>query len=123
MKECNVMRNGIRATTLTTLCLTALLYFMLVSQAAAQNCPVGSFPWVDNWGNSICKSFDTGQTRLLEGTLDRCPPGTFQWVDNWGNRICKSFGGSNQFYDTSEGCPIGTYSWVDNWGNPVCKRF
>ncbi len=91
--------------------------------AHAQQCPVGSFPWVDQWGNQICKRSDSGRTTTIEGSLDKCPTGTYPWVDSWGNHICRSFQGGGQFYDTSKGCPTGTYPWVDDWGNPVCKRF
>ena len=89
------------------------------SQAA---CPVGTHPWVDSWGNSICQHFD-GNTATVEGTLDNCPAGTHPWVDSWGNRVCQSFEGGRSLYDTSHGCPIGMHPWVDSWGNPICKPF
>ena len=53
-------------------------------------CPTGSYPFVDNWGNNICRSFDDGGTRSIEGSLSRCPTGTHPWVDSWGNQICQS---------------------------------
>jgi hypothetical protein len=87
------------------------------------NCPVGSYPWTDQWGNSICKRFSTGQPSTIEGTLSRCPTGTHPWVDNWGNQVCQSFDQRQRFYDTSKGCPVGSYEWVDSWGNKVCKFF
>jgi hypothetical protein len=103
--------------------LFVLVYAALPSQLSAQDCPIGSHPWVDNWGNRICKSFQGGRTTEIEGTLEKCPVGTYSWVDNWGNRICKSFQGGQEFHDTSKGCPIGTHPWVDKWGNAVCKKF
>ena len=102
-----------------------LLVFILVllAASASEACPVGSYEWVDMWGNKICKTFNTGQTRSIEGNTQRCPFGTYPWVDEWGNKICKSFQGKQQYYDTSKGCPMGTYQWIDNWGNPVCRKF
>lgn len=91
--------------------------------AAIAACPVGSYPWIDQWGNQICKRFDSGQTTTIQGSTQNCPTGTHPWVDEWGNAICKSFQGNQQYYDTSKGCPAGTYPWVDDWGNRVCKRF
>jgi hypothetical protein len=102
--------------------LLAVAFFCAWSGAALAQCPVGSFPWVDSWGNQICRSFDGG-TATIEGSLDNCPTGTHPWVDSWGNRICKSFGMGSQYYDTSGGCPVGTYEWTDSWGNEICKRF
>ncbi len=97
--------------------------FFASPDAWALQCPAGSHPWVDNYGNDICKSFGSGRTIIKEGSLDNCPTGTHLWVDNWGNRICKNFKGNQKYYDTSKGCPIGTYEWVGKWGNRVCKRF
>jgi len=97
--------------------------FFSSSQVSALQCPIGSFPCADNWGNQICKSFDSGGTTTIEGSTKNCPIGTHPWVDEWGNQICKSFEGNQKFYDTSKGCPIGFYEWVDNWGNRVCKKF
>jgi len=105
------------------LIITFLFLITMSFSAFAQQCPVGSYPSVDNWGNLICKSFDTGRSTTIEGSLDRCPTGTYASVDEWGNRICKGFKGTQRYYDTSKGCPIGTYPSVDNWGNQVCKRF
>ncbi len=95
----------------------------VVSTPGHAACPIGSFPWVDAWGNSICKNFETGQTPTIQGSPSRCPVGTHPWVDQWGNQICKAPGGNQQYFDTSKGCPVGTYPWVDNWGNKVCKFF
>ncbi len=102
----------------------AILFLIVMSFSVfAQQCPIGSYPSVDNWGNRICKSFDTGRATTIEGGLDKCPTGTHIWVDEWGNRICKSFEGNQQYYDTLKGCPVGMYPWVDTWGNRVCKKF
>jgi hypothetical protein len=103
--------------------LGAILALGIAADANAQQCPIGSFPGVDNWGNQICKSFDSGQTTTIQGNLQNCPTGTHPWVDNWGNQICQSFNGGTQYYDTSGGCPIGSHPWVDNWGNQVCRQF
>jgi hypothetical protein len=60
----------------------------------ATTCPIGSHPWVDNWGNKICKRFEDGSTATIQSsTPDGCPVGSYPWVDNWGNRICQSWGG------------------------------
>jgi hypothetical protein len=90
---------------------------------ALANCPIGSFEWVDDWGNKICKSFDSGATKSVEGSTQHCPTGTYAWSDNWGNAICKSYNSGQEYHDTSKGCPIGTYQWQDNWGNPTCRKF
>jgi len=95
----------------------------LVCSDARAACPIGSYPWVDNWGNRVCKSFSSGQNTTTQGSLSQCPAGSHPWVDEWGNRICQSFNEGTRYYDTSKGCPIGTYSWVDNWGNKICKPF
>jgi len=102
---------------------TIALVVVTFHSGFAQQCPVGSYLWVDNWGNRICKRFDTGETTTVEGNIENCFPGTYPWVDEWGSRICKGFKSGQQYYDTSKGCPIGTYQWIDNWGNPVCVRF
>ncbi|MBN8555424.1 MAG: hypothetical protein J0L93_08270 [Deltaproteobacteria bacterium] len=86
-------------------------------------CPVGSYQWIDEWGNSTCKSFENGNTTTIQGNADGCPTGSYPWVDNWGNSICKSFNGNQEYYDTSKGCPAGTYTWPDKWGNSTCKKF
>lgn len=86
-------------------------------------CPTGTAPWVDKWGNNICRDLVSGQTKSIMGSLENCPVGTHPWADSWGNRICKSFGGNKAYYDTSQGCPIGMHPWTDKWGNPICKKF
>jgi len=96
---------------------------VLLAASAGEACPPGSYNWVDMWGNQICKTFDTGQTRSMEGNIQSYPPGTQPWVDEYGNKTCKSFQGGQQYYDTSKGCPMGTYQWLDNFGNQVCKKF
>ena len=114
----HVLINGVRWVAVVT-----ILVVTIHAGPALAGCPTGSYEWTDGWGNRICKSFDTGQTRTIEGSTKDCPTGTYQWVDSWGNPICKAFKGDAQYYDTSEKCPIGTYEWVDKWGNKVCKRF
>ena len=101
----------------------ALLVVTVNAAPALAGCPTGTYEWVDDWGNRICKSFDTGDTRTIEGSTKNCPTGTYRWIDSWGNPICKAYQGDAQYYDTSKGCPTGTYQWVDEWGHKVCKRF
>ena len=98
----------------------------LVAPAQAQQCPVGSHPWVDSWGNQICQRFadqSTATTQIPRG--QQCPNGAYPTVDSWGNQICRTFdspsGPRTDYYDTSRGCPIGMFPWVDTWGNSVCK--
>ena len=69
--------------------LFVLVYAALPSQVLAQDCPIGSHPWVDNWGNRICKSFQGGQE--FHDTSKGCPIGMHPWVDKWGNPVCKKF--------------------------------
>jgi hypothetical protein len=94
----------------------ALLVFWS-SAALAINCPIGSFPSVDRWGNQTCQSLGGGPPSTVQGSLDNYPMGTHPWVDQWGTKICKSYSAPAQqqlqLYDTSKGCPMGTYSWVD----------
>lgn len=96
--------------------------------ALAQQCPMGSFPSVDSWGNQVCKRFgdqSTATAQVQRG--QQCPNGAYPTVDNFGNQICRSFNAPNQpgtdYYDTSKGCPMGTFPTVDTYGNNVCKRF
>ena len=110
------------------LCGLATLMLDVGSVQAQQQCPTGSYPWVDNWGNKICKRFSdesAATTQVPSGQT--CPTGSHPWVDSWGNKICRTFDAPNQprtdYYDTSKGCPTGTYQWTDDWGNKVCKRF
>jgi hypothetical protein len=97
---------------------------LVASNAAwAINCPIGSFPWVDNWGNQVCQRFGGGGAAITQTPQGaECPNGSYPWTDNWGNRICRSFNGGTDYYDTSHGCPTGFAPWVDQWGNPVCRR-
>lgn len=99
---------------------------------AQQQCPTGAYPWVDNWGNHICRRFEDQSTATVRRPApNTCPTGSYPWVDSWGNNICRTFNSTDpgpsqprtDYYDTSRGCPVGTYPWVDNWGNKVCKRF
>jgi hypothetical protein len=92
------------------------------SPPAPMTCPVGYLPWIDQWGNKICRDI-TGRTTIIETRAGSCPLGTHPWVDGWGNAVCQQFGGHQQFRDLSKGCPIGSYSWPDTWGNPGCKAF
>ena len=103
--------------------LSGILFFMTATNVLAQQCPAGSHPWVDDWGNRICRKLGSGQTTTIEGSTKQCPTGTYSWVDEWGNRTCKSFQGNTQYYDTSKGCPVGSHPWTDSWGNAVCKKF
>lgn len=98
------------------------------SPAVAQDCPIGSYPWVDNWGNKICKRHGDGSTATIETPrAQTCPTGSYPWVDNWGNKVCRTHDTPNQpradYYDTSKGCPVGTLPGVDQWGNKTCKKF
>lgn len=34
---------------------------------AEAGCPIGAYEWIDAWRNRICKSFDGGSTRSIEG--------------------------------------------------------
>lgn len=101
----------------------AVLFLGLQTSLALAACPIGTHPWVDKWGNNICKRLSDGSAATTEGSLDNCPAGTHPWVDSWGNRVCQAFSGGQNLYDTSRGCPIGTYQWVDSWGNNICKQF
>jgi hypothetical protein len=94
-----------------------------LSHEACAACPIGSYPWVDKWGTSVCKSFGSGQNTVTQGSLSDCPAGSHPWVDKWGTRICQSFDGGTPYYDTSKSCPTGTHNWVDKWGNQICKPF
>jgi hypothetical protein len=100
---------------------TAISLFFAIQSLAW--CPAGSYPWVDHWGNEICRSFESGRTTTIKGNIDSCPAGTYPWVDDWGNQICRSFDSNQQYYDTSQGCPTGTHPSVDDWGNQICLEF
>jgi hypothetical protein len=109
--------------------LAALASVMLgVSMAQAGQCPIGSHPSVDSWGNKICERFSDGSTATTEVPSGHsCPIGSHPWVDAWGNKICRSEGSASEprtdYYDTSKGCPTGTYRSVDSYGNKTCKKF
>ena len=100
-----------------------LVATLIFSPTILASCPIGSYEWIDSWGNKICKDFDFGDTKSIEGSTDNCPTGTYSWIDSWGNKICKSFDTEEEYHDTSKGCPAGTYQWIDDWGNKVCKSF
>ena len=93
------------------------------SLAWAAACPIGSLPSVDNFGNQICKSINTGATDSMKGSVDRCPLGTQPDFDAFGTRVCKKFDTGEKFYDTSRGCPMGTLPAVDMYGKKVCQKF
>jgi hypothetical protein len=101
----------------------AVLCFVTASSAAWAACPLGTYEWVDGFGNKICKNFGDGGTRSVQGSTRNCPAGTRLAVDDYGTKICKSFSDDQKFYDTSKGCPPGTHDWVDSFGNKTCKRF
>jgi hypothetical protein len=112
---------------------TALMLAALVSTSAglapakAQQCPAGTFPTVDSWGNQVCKRLSDQSTAMVQKPPGQaCPNGAHPAVDNFGNQICRSEAMGSQpqtdYYDTSKGCPAGTIPWVDTFGNHVCKR-
>jgi hypothetical protein len=90
--------------------------------AAWAACPLGSFPAFDNFGNQICKSFDTGATRSVQVPQGQCPRGAHRAVDERGNQICQSDAGGQRYYDTSKGCPNGFIPFPDQFGRMGCKR-
>lgn len=100
-----------------------LLLLFASPSVMAIDCPAGSHPWTDSWGNPICQSFESGNTTSIQGSTSNCPAGTHPWTDSWGNPICQSFDSKQEFHDTSKGCPTGTHPWTDSWGNPVCQEF
>ena len=67
-----------------------LLLIPLHAGPALATCPTGSYEWVDSWGNRICKTFDTGETRTIDGSTKDCPTGTYRWMDPGGSPICKT---------------------------------
>ncbi|MFC3068706.1 hypothetical protein [Phenylobacterium soli] len=110
------------------LALSALFAVGAALPAQAQQCPVGSYPSVDTWGNQVCKRFGDNSTATAQTPRgQQCPTGAHPAVDKWGNQICRTFDSPGQprtdYYDTSKGCPAGTHEWVDQWGNKVCKPF
>lgn len=93
------------------------------SATAQMQCPVGTYPWQDNWGNQTCRSFTTQQDVITQTDQTGCPVGSHPWVDEWGNEICQAFDSNKRYYDTSKGCPVGMHPWQDRWGNPTCQPF
>ena len=65
----------------TAAIVTGVIFLVSGAEAA---CPVGSYPWVDEWGNHICKRFGSGGTSTIEGSSGRCPTGSYPWRDSWG---------------------------------------
>lgn len=111
-------------------CLAAFVSVTLGSEPAqAQQCPAGSYPSVDSFGNQVCKRFSDQSTATAQVPRGQtCPMGSFPTVDSYGNQICRSQGAApsqphTDYYDTSRGCPAGTFQTVDAYGDPVCKRF
>ncbi|HEX3367831.1 hypothetical protein [Phenylobacterium sp.] len=101
--------------------------FLSCSPAVAQQCPMGSFPSVDSFGNRVCQRIaNSGPATTQTPRGQQCPNGAYPTVDNFGNRIYRSEGGFNQpktdYYDTSKGCPMGMFPSVDQFGNKVCKK-
>lgn len=110
---------------MNALAVAAAAIVMMTSVSAMALCPAGSQPWVDNWGNDICKEFGSGETvSVSPGLGGGCPAGSHPAIDNRGNNVCQEFGRNGRtYYDTSEGCPNGFHPSVDKWGNPICKSF
>lgn len=96
-----------------------VLLLLLVSGSVSAQCPLGTLPAVDAWGNAICRE-QGGHIRSIEGSLHKCPLGAYAWKDSWGNEVCKSSDTGQNFYAPG-GCPMGSYPWVDRWGNKVCQ--
>lgn len=46
-------------------------------------CPIGSYPWVDNWGTSVCKSFGGGAEYGHAGKFERLP----RWLSSVGGQM------------------------------------
>jgi len=98
-----------------------LVIAVLSLDAHAQQCPVGSHPSVDQWGNRMCNVFALGAATTINGSRNDCPTGTHLWIDKWGNRNCTIIKKSRPIYDNSNWCPVGTRPLVDEWGNRVCN--
>lgn len=86
-------------------------------------CNPGTYQWTDEWGNRICKSFESGNTQSVEVKSGECPVGSHPSMDKWGNKTCDSFTKKETYYDTSKGCPIGMHPGMDKWGSPSCVPF
>lgn len=108
----------------STIALLVLAFsFVGAGQASAQVCPVGTYQWVDAWGNQTCRDMQSQQdVRTNAAPRSACPIGSVPSVDQWGNRTCNGSGSTagTTYYDTSHGCPVGFHQWVDAWGNPTC---
>jgi hypothetical protein len=99
-----------------------------VPAAQAQQCPAGTYPSVDTWGNQVCKRFSDNSAAAVQTPHNQaCPNGAYPTVDKWGTQVCRTFDTPNQprtdYYDTSKGCPVGSLPSMDSWGNKVCKPF
>ncbi len=106
---------------------TTVLSTALPAHAQLQ-CPNGSYPALDSYGNNICRRFSDQSTAVTQTPQgQQCPNGAYPTIDGYGNTICRSFATPNQpttdYYNTSHGCPNGTYQSIDTYGNQVCKRF
>jgi hypothetical protein len=73
----------------------AVVLFLAAAQSAAYaQCPIGSFPKTNSYGEQVCQSA-AGQTPTI-GSVVSCPPGTETGVDSYGNRTCVSAGASSR---------------------------
>ena len=69
----------------------AVALFLTAAQSAAYaQCPIGSFPKTNSFGEQVCQSA-AGQTPTT-GNIVSCPPGTETGVDSYGNRTCVNAG-------------------------------
>ena len=107
--------------------LLSILTLVGVQSAAAQmQCPVGTYQWVDGWGNNTCRSFQSQRDVVTQANpATGMPNGAMPTVDAWGNQTSTGSGSTSgtTYYNTSRGCPTGTFPWTDSWGNPTCKHF
>jgi hypothetical protein len=69
--------------------LLAFLPSVATIEGGLDNCPVGTQPWTDMWGNRTCRSLSGGGQYY--DTSQGCPIGTVRWTDMWGNPVCKRF--------------------------------
>ena len=101
---------------------TAFAGLMCVSVAAfGQQCPPGSYPFVNNEAKQSCKALDSGRTTTSEPSSKVCPTGTVAVVDNQGKQVCRKTN-VQPSNDPSKPCPVGTYPTFDKSGKPVCRR-
>lgn len=82
-------------------------------------CGWGQLPYIDEYGNSICRDVQTGQVRAIDGDTSRCPTGTLSRLTPQGP-ACVSADGSARYFDDRGPCPIGTYPGIDYKGNRAC---